>query len=240
MDRNSFFSSSSPDSSKTEDENIRLIIPFNAQYKKVEKIIHKYWHQDKLIGNMLPVKPLITYTKAPNLGLKIAPTIKKKITKSNPNCLSLKVFFRCGRCKNCKTTKSPKRTNTVMSTRNDFTYQIREHLSCNSMDVIYLLQCPCQKQYVGRTKRLLKTRISEHMENITKGYELHTVSKHFKEHHNSELSLLTFTAFERIKRHWRGGNHIENMSSVESRRIFEFDTMIPMGLNAEMEIFGFL
>ncbi|XP_044132751.1 olfactory receptor 1009-like [Bufo gargarizans] len=110
----------------------------------------------------------------------------------------------------------------------------------DTVSVIYLVQCPCSRQYIGRTKRALRVRISEHIANIKKGYLKHSLSRHFKEAHGQDPTGLTFVALEKIDKHWRGGNHIERMSRAESKQIFNFGSMIPVGLNAELEIFGFL
>lgn len=79
-----------------------------------------------------------------------------------------------------------RKTAEVHSTHNNFRIEINKLLTCNSDNVLYVIQCPCGKQYIGRTKRLLKTRIAEHVANIKKGHEKHTLSRHFKYHHNLE------------------------------------------------------
>lgn len=225
------------------EEPLRIILPFSSKYKRIETIIKKHWGhllEDKVIGPLLNNKPLISYTKSSNLGLLVAPTAKKPKVQSTSNWLTQKGFFRCGVCQSCRTTNFPRKTVRVCSTQDSFQLEIKECLTCNSTDVIYVLECPCRKQYIGRTKRPLKKRIAEHMANIRKGYMLHSVSRHYKERHNSDPSTLHFCALEKVHRGWRGGNHIYNMSRLESRRIFEFNSLIPRGLNAELEIFGFL
>lgn len=64
---------------------------------------------------------------------------------------------------------------------------------------VYVLECPCQQQYVGRTTRGLKIRIGEHINNIKKGFEKHSVSRHFKVKLKKDPSLLTFYGIENIK-----------------------------------------
>lgn len=233
-------------SDNLKDGTPRIILPFNPEYKKVERIIRRYWHhirEDKTIGALISQNPQFVYTKARNLGCKIAPTTKQ--TQIKKKGISqywdhLKGFFRCGKCSNCKQTTFPRKTIEVQSVKNNFKIEISDLLTCNSDNVLYLIQCPCGKQYIGRTKRLLKTRIAEHIGNIKKGYEKHVLSRHFKQYHNQNPSGLVFVAFEKINKHWRGGDHISRMSRQESRRIFEFDSIQPNGLNAELEIFGFL
>ncbi|CAH2324716.1 Hypothetical predicted protein, partial [Pelobates cultripes] len=65
---------------------------------------------------------------------------------------------------------------------------IKDFITCFSKNVIYFLRCPCGLQYVGRTIRPLHKRIYEHVNNITRGYEQHSVSAHFKKYHNKDPS----------------------------------------------------
>lgn len=64
--------------------------------------------------------------------------------------------------------------------RTDFTsktgcsYPIKDFISCHTEGVVYVLQCTCNLQYVGRTKRPLMVRIREPIQNI-KGFPKHTV-----------------------------------------------------------------
>lgn len=51
---------------------------------------------------------------------------------------------------------------------------------------------------------------------------------------------MKFTALEQIDKHWRGGNFIKIMSRAESKRIYDFGSLLPAGLNADLELFGFL
>lgn len=245
MDRQTFFDVKPKKKNEQAGEITRLILPYNAQFKKVRYIVNRHWHyltKDRVIGHLIPPTPQITYTKAPNLGLLVAPTIKKKGTQkqSVQQWIGLKGFHRCGTCVGCRATKFPKKTNLVKSTTNNHQSMIKEFLTCNSRGVIYLIECPCKKQYVGRTKRALKVRIAEHVGNIKKGYEKHSLSSHFKTTHSQDPTGLTFTALEKVENDWRGGDYIKKMSRIESKYIFEFNTLIPLGLNAEMEVFGFL
>ena len=61
-------------------------------------------------------------------------------------------------------------------------YQIKSHITCNTSNVIYLIQCvECNLQYIGETKRRLKDRFNEHRRPIinTSSYTPTAVSEHF-------------------------------------------------------------
>lgn len=44
--------------------------------------------------------------------------------------------------------------------------KIKEHLTCDSLNVVYLLECPCGSRYVGHTSRKLKIHMGEDFQNI--------------------------------------------------------------------------
>ncbi|OCT92849.1 hypothetical protein XELAEV_18015915mg, partial [Xenopus laevis] len=107
-------------------------------------------------------------------------------------------------------------------------------------NVIYLLQCPCNLQYIGRTGRCLKTRIGEHMNNIKKGILTHSVSAYFKSHHNSDPSLLTFAGIIHKRTHWRGSDIIKSISQEQTVWIHKLKTLAPRGLNIDIDLKCFL
>ena len=43
------------------------------------------------------------------------------------------------------------------------TRQIKNHITCDSTNLTYMIQCKrCKKQYMGKTKRTLRERFKEH------------------------------------------------------------------------------
>ncbi|OCT87843.1 hypothetical protein XELAEV_18021543mg [Xenopus laevis] len=145
-------------------------------------------------------------------------------------------FFPCKTCKGCKTSK----VTTFKSNVTNVEFAIKDIITCNSNNVIYMLQCPCNLQYVGRTNRKLKIRIGEHMNNIKKGLMTHSVSAHFKTHHNSDPSLLQFTGIILKKIHWRGSNIVNVISREETLWIHKLKTLAPHGLNIDIDLKCFL
>lgn len=65
-------------------------------------------------------------------------------------------------------------------------HPIEDFISCRTGGVVYLLECPCWIQYIGRTKRELWRRLREHVQNIKKGFVKHSLSRHYAEFHNED------------------------------------------------------
>lgn len=64
---------------------------------------------------------------------------------------------------------------------------------------IYHLQCPCGYFYVGRIKRKLKERITEHKYAICTGNEDDLMAKHYKQHHDCNPDSLKAVSIEMCK-----------------------------------------
>ncbi|MEE6523917.1 hypothetical protein FKM82_023041 [Ascaphus truei] len=131
-------------------------------------------------------------------------------------------------------------TNNFTSYTTKKVYNIKQHLNCRTNFVIYLIECSCGLQYVGKTIRPLKIRILEHIGNIRRKLTTHSVSNHFLLKHNSDPIGLTFKAIEQVMPHWRGGNRHSALIKRESFWMFELNTMSPSGLNLEFDIKPFL
>lgn len=83
----------------------------------------------------------------------------------------------------------------------NFNSNICQFITCSSEFVIYILQCPCNLLYVGRTRCTLRKRIGEHRRFIQKGCTKHSVPQHFSQHHNKNISDLRVFAIEFMPTH---------------------------------------
>ena len=111
-------------------------------------------------------------------------------------------------------------------------FRIRQKLSCDSTNLVYLLHCDaCQQppQYVGQTSTTLRRRITSHRSSITtKANNL--VSKHFNQPGHSVRNLKCI-AVERV--------YTETIEARRRRENFWIDklkTLKPMGLNASEKV----
>lgn len=111
-----------------------------------------------------------------------------------------------------------------------------QFITCNTSHIVYLLWCPCGLLYIERTKRLLRIRIVEHLANIKKGFEKHSVSLHFREKHNRDPTLLQFCGIDCVYTSWRGSNQMRDLSQRETRWVFLMKCLTPNGLNIELDL----
>jgi hypothetical protein len=104
-------------------------------------------------------------------------------------------------------------------------YNVSGHgFNCELGCAIYMIECSfCHKKYVGNTKRILRTRIREHMQDIDQAKPTTLVAKHFSK--VCSMEHFTFKVieydikdqYERLKR--------------EVEEIMVHDSAIPNGLN---------
>lgn len=78
------------------------------------------------------------------------------------------------------------------------------------------------------------------MNNIRKGLMTHSVSAHFKTHHNSDPTLFKFMGIVQKKAHWRGSDIVQIISREETLWIHRLKTLTPGGLNIEIDLKCFL
>lgn len=131
---------------------------FNTQHKQIERIVRKHWdivRADSHLSAILPEKPRFKYRRAPTLRDHLAKKLKRPPTKKKFSFFEGKGYYPC---KSCYATS----TVTIKE------YVIEDLISCRTEGLVYLLECPCQIQYIGRTKRELWKRLREHVQNIKK------------------------------------------------------------------------
>lgn len=70
---------------------------------------------------------------------------------------------------------------------------IKNFINCNSKQVVYLITCTCQVQYVGCTSNLRKIRIRRHFSDATNPTSVNksAVSRHFSHVHQGDLMVST-------------------------------------------------
>lgn len=132
------------------------------------------------------------------------PLDNKKYTK--------RFFFSYRKCITCITVKISNRGRTHFTNREGRCFAIDEFITCNATHVVYLLWCLCGLFYIGRTKRLLRIQIAEHLTNIRNGFKKHSVSLHFREKDNRDPSLLQFCGIDCVFSSWRGSNRVRDIS----------------------------
>ena len=129
----------------------------------------------------------------------------------------------------CKTCKHVKSDTTVTSTSTGKSYVVKAHSEpCKVAYVIYLLECKkCKMQYVGKTKRTLSERFSEHLHDIKHGHNK-SVSNHFNLPGHSSDDV-TVTILEQIEDTCKS-----RLKAREKYWIEELRTLRPHGLNKRL------
>lgn len=224
-------------------DQVPLVLDYNFQHKKIENIVSRHWHilkSDKGLGELLPEKPKFIYKRASTLRDRLVKSVIDP-PKRLFSFFTGKGFYPCKRCYACIRTKHPnEKVFSFQSNSNGTTFDINEFIGCNTEGALYVLECSCGLQYVGRTKRLLRIRIKEHVQNIINGFDKHNVSRHFDKYHNRDPRHLKFWGIEPYTKPWRGGHKVRILSKLESKWIFSLDTLAPRGLNIEFDLNCFI
>ena len=161
-------------------------------------IIHKhsnvlYW-SDRC-GNVFKNLPLVAYRRCKNISDIL---VRAQLTNSTDTSNSRPTpgSFRCNNrnCTTCPYIEHGRNQYTFHSTGE--THHIKSHITCETFNVIYLIQCRlCNLQYIGETKRRLKDRFNEHRRpilNPTGNYIRTAVSEHFltSNHFDNHMLLI--------------------------------------------------
>lgn len=96
-------------------------------------------------------------------------------------------FFNCGKGKACTEvacTFCQKPIKEFMGKDNNKNYKFKDYITCNTVNVIYIIECPCGEKYVGKTCQKLKTCIRELCRNIRLGLPTHSLSAHYQQKHD--------------------------------------------------------
>ena len=106
--------------------------------------------------------PLVAYRCCKNIGDIL---VRAQLTNSTDTSNSRPTpgSFRCNNrnCTTCPYIEHGRNQYTFHSTGE--THHIKSHITCETFNVIYLIQCRlCNLQYIGETKRRLKDRFNEH------------------------------------------------------------------------------
>lgn len=190
--------------STCQQDQFPVILEYNIQYRKIEKIITRHWHILKSargLKDVLPDRPKFIYRRAPTLRDQLVKSVidppKKQFT-----LFTGKGFYPCKRCYACTHTKS---------NSNGTKYDINEFIGCNTDRAVYALECSCGLQYIGRAKRLFRIRIKGHVQNIQNGFDKPSVSRHFAKYHNKNPTPLKLWGIVPYSRPWRGGHKVRTL-----------------------------
>lgn len=185
-----------------------FLTSFSTQHRHIKRIFQHHWDvlkTDKILGPLLPETPKVVFRGVPSLRNKLAPNVidPPKKTSFFHNWTG---FHPCKRCLVCQHNTCGRRTShEFSSTVTGRTYAIKQFSTCATTGIVYLITCPCGKQYVGRTIRSFTVRVSEHINLIKAGSTKHTVPRHYRECHDRNPEGTQFLIIDRYVAPWRGG-----------------------------------
>jgi len=138
--------------------------------------------------------------------------------------------------RHCHTCENLTECQSVTSSTTKFVFKIRQNLTCNSSNLIYLVHCKeCQKQYVGQTKRSLRLRANNHRADIV-NQRNSTVGIHFN---SGRCSLEDFqiTPIFQCPQLENEETTTKFRLDVEQYFIETFKSYLPYGLNIAVKKF---
>ncbi|XP_078535778.1 uncharacterized protein LOC144822305 [Lissotriton helveticus] len=170
------------------------------------------------LQKVFPKLPVIAFRRTPNLrSLIVRAELKQAVTNAGVHCCD---------SKRCITCEYLLQTSSVTSYVTRRTYAIRQHLTCRSTCIIYVIQCQrqsCKKQYVGQTVNDLRTRFRNHKSAIINKKIDQPVANHFNlvDHSLSDLKIFSV-------------EHVSKEEPLDSREnfwMYRLKSLHPDGLN---------
>ena len=168
--------------------------------KSIPNITKRHWrsmvHQNEYLKTVFPEPPLVSYKRQKNMReslvrAKVAPERQPRILrgmKKYGKCLARSYVKEgkivLGKSYNCK----------------KFIWKIGRPVSCDSKNVIYMLQCDkdyCKEQYIGMTKDF-RDRVYQHIGYVRNHIKSRTTGAHFNLPGHG-MKNMKFTILEKVK-----------------------------------------
>lgn len=229
---------------KTQQETeglVRFITPYGSQWHQVNTILSKHWHiLLRAVGSrqIIGERPSMVAKRAQNLNDMLVQS--EFVRPSNRSWLTdmprVNGMFPCGHCGTCKYVD---RSKTFRNSDGSQQFEIRSFINCATTRILYVLECPCHKLYVGKTKRQLRVRFGEHLKSIRLKEET-SVAQHFLDFHQGKTTGLRVKGFYALSLTDRRGDFDRVLLRKEKKWIFRLGTLQPNGLNHELSLSVFL
>lgn len=146
---------------KNKEFSVTCATTFSPKSSMLKNTVLKHWHllsSDPALGSKFKDPPLFVYKRAFNLHNKL---VRASFSTGPTQSLLAPIRdgnYPCGNCAQCHYTSKAFNFGHPSGKR----YPIKGIITCNTKNVIYILKCPCDLLYVGKTSRSLKIRISKH------------------------------------------------------------------------------
>lgn len=180
----------------------RFITKFNTGHQCIKDILSEYWYilsDNESIAKHITSYLSITYTRSTSVRDRLVHSaFQLNVSKlDDPPGL-----FRCGTCNICPWISEGHN----FSLHNGSNHQVRQHISCKTMGIIYLLKCTCGAFYVGKTNPSFHRRIMDHLYDISVGRLNKPTCRHEGLHHKNDSTEVTSRALEHIPQLTWGGD----------------------------------
>lgn len=210
--------------------------------RKSATFSEKNWHIllcDPYLKTALSKHPQITYRRPPTFKNWLTPSRLRRHNVQNNICGADKGSYKCHRSKCLCCNEITHRAKMFTSVQTKEQFPIKHHLTCQTSYIIYLMECPCGRQYVGCTIQKLHQRVNKHRANICNKFLLHRFSKHISQEHISQehpLDPIPFKINPIDHVPFFIQNRFEQLKKREVFWIYKLRSLQPMGLNEVTEV----
>ena len=176
-----------------------FVATWDPRLPSLSPILNRHWRTmitiDPYLKKVFPEPPMVAFKRTKNLKdylirAKVPQNLKNRPQRIIPGMTKCKK--ECHLCPYVKETK--------LIQENEFKWKINQPVSCETDNVIYLIQCErCKQKYIGETERQLKDRIGEHKGYVRNKKLKEPTGKHFNQHGHS-ITDLKVTILEQIKK----------------------------------------
>ena len=204
----------------------------------IKNAVKKHWHMlssDPSVGHVFIETPIFAHKRAKN----VRDSLVRADCYVPPQHFLSNIPMGNFPCRNCVHCNAMIKGNHVLHPHSGRKIDVKSIITCKTKFVVYLLKCPCGLCYVGKTKRELKIRISEHKSNIRNKDVKSPVARHFNAV-GHEVCSLRFQGIEAIQPLKRGGDRNKFLLQREAWWIHNLQTEHPKGLNEELLLGCFL
>ncbi|XP_069486076.1 uncharacterized protein [Ambystoma mexicanum] len=221
--------------SKRELKSPVYVSKYSIQSNKIKNSIKKHWSifkDDVRVQKLFDQTPVFAYQRSRNLRDELVhtrPPLKEPSTQRTGT-------YPCLHCANCNMVI---KGNVVNHPRTGNKIPLKSFGTCDSVNIIYGIKCPCGKYYVGQSTRAAKIRWNEHRSCIRNSNPNSAVARHWsdKRHGLAQIRFLILEVLTKINPH-------EDMSlRLNQRETFWIDklgSLQPNGLNDEINYHCYL
>lgn len=221
----------------TTNPRIPFVLTYNPHNPNINKIVMTAWPlllHSQVASDLYTTPPIFAYRRCTNLRDNLMTAkIRYPVTHAGTHGKTIRnPPMECHRhpCTICKLLDKDQ---TVSATSNQRYFSISKRASqatCEDGNLIYLITCTlCRKQYVGETKRTLRTRIKEHLVDIKHQRDT-PVASHFNQRKH-KLSHVTTKVLEIFPFETNSDTGTDIRKRNEKSWIYRLRCLHPHGIN---------